>query len=106
MHIQRIEMQGFMCHEHMSLELPTSGVVVVTGHNGAGKSALVEAVAPLHVKTTPERAAELLRRHEPSFLLQEDRERSQSLRTHLIGFGTRLRPTLSHCSQFALWIVN
>lgn len=44
-HVRTIRTAAFMGHSEVDLELPDSGVVVVTGANGAGKSSLVEAVA-------------------------------------------------------------
>lgn len=43
--VRRIEMRGFMAHDDSTVQLPAAGLVVVTGHNGAGKSSLLEAVA-------------------------------------------------------------
>jgi len=43
--ISTIRMVNFMSHRATSIELPPSGVVVITGPNGAGKSSFVEAVA-------------------------------------------------------------
>lgn len=45
MNVHKIVMDRFMKHDQTSLELPERGVVLVTGENGAGKSALIEAVA-------------------------------------------------------------
>lgn len=39
-----IELTNFMSHDHSVVELPERGVVQVTGSNGAGKSAILEAV--------------------------------------------------------------
>jgi len=44
-HVRTIRTGSFMGHREIKLELPDSGVVVITGPNGAGKSTLVEAVA-------------------------------------------------------------
>jgi exonuclease SbcC len=43
--IRRVELRGFMSHDSTELELPETGVVVLLGDNGAGKSSLVEAVS-------------------------------------------------------------
>lgn len=43
--VRNISMEGFMSHHGTKVELPTSGLVLVTGPNGSGKSSLVEAVA-------------------------------------------------------------
>lgn len=43
--IQRIAVANFMARGTAELELPEVGVTVLTGHNGAGKSRFVEAVA-------------------------------------------------------------
>lgn len=45
MNVRRIEMNGFTSHAETVIDLPESGVVLVSGHNGSGKSSLVEAVA-------------------------------------------------------------
>lgn len=46
MNIRRIVMRGFMSHVGgTTLELPPTGLVVVTGQNGSGKSSMIEAVA-------------------------------------------------------------
>lgn len=39
-----IELKNFMSHKSSTVELPSTGLVVVVGPNGAGKSALVESV--------------------------------------------------------------
>lgn len=44
-HVRTIRTAAFMGHSEVDLELPDSGVVVITGPNGAGKSSIVEAVA-------------------------------------------------------------
>lgn len=44
MHVRAITMKNFMSHQKTRLELPPTGVVAVTGTNGAGKSSFVEAV--------------------------------------------------------------
>lgn len=43
--VKQIELGGFLCHERTELALPESGLIAITGENGSGKSALVEAVA-------------------------------------------------------------
>lgn len=45
MRIRSIAVRGFMGHDDAAVQLPDSGLVVVTGANGGGKSALMEAVA-------------------------------------------------------------
>lgn len=45
MHVRSLDMRRFMAHTRTHVELPPTGVVVVTGENGAGKSSLPEAVA-------------------------------------------------------------
>jgi DNA repair exonuclease SbcCD ATPase subunit len=45
MHIRQVTLRGFMLHEDATFKLPDSGVVVLTGPNGVGKSALIEGVA-------------------------------------------------------------
>jgi DNA repair exonuclease SbcCD ATPase subunit len=43
--IKRISMRFFMGHKCTDIDLPASGVVVVSGPNGAGKSSFIEAVS-------------------------------------------------------------
>jgi len=43
--VRSISLVEFMSHERTHLELPNTGIVLVTGENGSGKSALVEGVA-------------------------------------------------------------
>lgn len=43
--VQQLKLSSFMNHGTTTVTLPASGVVVVTGRNGSGKSALAEAVA-------------------------------------------------------------
>jgi len=45
MKVSRMELKGVLKHKDTSLNLPDSGVVLVTGSNGAGKSSFVEAVS-------------------------------------------------------------
>jgi exonuclease SbcC len=45
MHVRRIRLGNFMSHSKTEVDLPQSGVVLVTGNNGAGKSALMEGVS-------------------------------------------------------------
>lgn len=45
MHLKLVELHNFMSHRATTVELPSRGVVLVTGQNGAGKSALVEALS-------------------------------------------------------------
>jgi DNA repair exonuclease SbcCD ATPase subunit len=45
MHLKRAKLSNFTSHTDSTFELPDSGLVVVTGNNGAGKSSLTEAVA-------------------------------------------------------------
>lgn len=45
MNIRTIELTHFMTHDRTTLELPSRGVVAVTGENGAGKSGIVEGVS-------------------------------------------------------------
>jgi DNA repair exonuclease SbcCD ATPase subunit len=45
MRIRELRLIKFMAHEDTGLAFPPSGLVVVTGENGQGKSSLVEAVA-------------------------------------------------------------
>lgn len=44
MHIHRIRLKNVMAHGVLTVELGTSGIVVVTGPNGGGKSTIIEAV--------------------------------------------------------------
>ncbi len=45
MRITKIEMEGVFSHEDTIVELPDSGLVLVTGRNGSGKTSLIEAIA-------------------------------------------------------------
>lgn len=45
MKVGRVQAQNFMSHDNLDVTLPPTGVVLVTGLNGAGKSAIMEAVA-------------------------------------------------------------
>lgn len=45
MNVTDIGLQGFTSHQNTVLKLPKYGLVVVSGHNGSGKSSVVEAVA-------------------------------------------------------------
>lgn len=45
MHIQALHLVKFMGHDNTKLTFPAHGVVTLQGHNGAGKSALVEGVS-------------------------------------------------------------
>jgi DNA repair exonuclease SbcCD ATPase subunit len=45
MNVRRVELRGFTRHKETAIELPSRGVVLVTGDNGAGKSSLVEGVS-------------------------------------------------------------
>jgi exonuclease SbcC len=45
MRVNKLVLNRFMTHEKTDLNLPPSGLVVVTGPNGGGKSSLVEAIA-------------------------------------------------------------
>jgi len=41
----RLHLRNFMSHDDSIVELPATGVVLVTGPNGAGKSAITESIA-------------------------------------------------------------
>ena len=45
MHIETLDLIGFMVHDEIFVELPRTGAVLVTGTNGTGKSSFAEAVA-------------------------------------------------------------
>lgn len=45
MKIRKVTLQDFMSHQHSVFHLPPSGIVLLTGANGAGKSSLIEGVA-------------------------------------------------------------
>ena len=45
MRVSELHLQGFTKHKNTRLRLPEKGIVVITGHNGSGKSSVVEAVA-------------------------------------------------------------
>ena len=44
LHIKSLKLRNFMCHTHFDFQLPETGVVVIQGSNGAGKSAVIEAI--------------------------------------------------------------
>jgi DNA repair exonuclease SbcCD ATPase subunit len=43
--VQRLELNGILCHKDTTIELPQQGIVLVTGPNGSGKSSIIEAVS-------------------------------------------------------------
>ncbi len=45
MHVVQISLKNFMSHDDTTIKLPVGGLVLVTGNNGAGKSAFMEAVS-------------------------------------------------------------
>jgi DNA repair exonuclease SbcCD ATPase subunit len=45
--ISSLSLHNFMSHDDSRIDLPKTGLVLVTGPNGAGKSALMEAVPSL-----------------------------------------------------------
>lgn len=45
MHVEKVTLRNVLRHKDTTLELPSSGVVSLTGPNGHGKSSLVEAVS-------------------------------------------------------------
>jgi DNA repair exonuclease SbcCD ATPase subunit len=45
MNVETIEIENLMSHAGTIVELPDSGIVLVTGSNGSGKSTLIEAVS-------------------------------------------------------------
>lgn len=45
MRVNRIELENFVVHRGNTLDLPTQGIVLLTGENGEGKSLFVDAVA-------------------------------------------------------------
>ena len=45
MNVSRIVLRGFMAHANTVLSVPATGVVLVTGANGAGKSSVAECIA-------------------------------------------------------------
>lgn len=45
MHIDDIELTNFLSHDHSRLRLPKTGIVLISGTNGAGKSSFVEGVS-------------------------------------------------------------
>jgi len=45
MHVQQLKISDFMSHDASVINFPSSGIVVVTGENGAGKSSIIEATA-------------------------------------------------------------
>lgn len=44
-HINRIAARNFTCYKALKIDLPETGIVAITGENGAGKSSIVEIVA-------------------------------------------------------------
>lgn len=63
MQISKIRLRGVATHTDTELDLPETGVVLVTGNNGSGKSALIEAV-PLTLWGKTLRGAKLWRAEE------------------------------------------
>lgn len=45
MKVKSVKLKNFMAHDNSTLDLPDEGVVVITGHNGSGKSSFMEGVA-------------------------------------------------------------
>ncbi len=45
MHVEKVTLRNVLRHADTTLELPTAGVVALTGDNGHGKSSLIEAVS-------------------------------------------------------------
>jgi DNA repair exonuclease SbcCD ATPase subunit len=45
MHVRKVTLQNYMRHDNTVVELPSAGVVLVTGENGSGKSGIAEATA-------------------------------------------------------------
>lgn len=43
-HLRRLELSRFTVHASTAIDLPETGIVLVTGENGSGKSSLIEAV--------------------------------------------------------------
>lgn len=43
--IREVQMRDFMAHADTSIALPETGVVLITGENGSGKSSIIEAIA-------------------------------------------------------------
>ncbi len=46
-HITQITLQNFRCYDHVRLEQVENGLVVLCGHNGAGKTNILEAISLL-----------------------------------------------------------
>ena len=44
MHIQKVYLENFGPHAALFVDLPKNGLFLVTGHNGSGKSTVIEAV--------------------------------------------------------------
>lgn len=44
MKVKSIKLENFMSHDSFSVDLPETGIVVITGANGKGKSSLIEAI--------------------------------------------------------------
>ena len=45
MRVSRIRLEGFGPHDSLDVTLPETGLVLITGHNGAGKSTMIEAAS-------------------------------------------------------------
>lgn len=45
LHIRKLKLANLATHKSTNLDLPSKGLVAITGHNGAGKSVLLEAVS-------------------------------------------------------------
>lgn len=45
MHVRKVQLKNFMSYEEASVEFPETGIVLITGANGEGKSAIVDAVS-------------------------------------------------------------
>ena len=78
MRILKIEADGFGVYSHMSLSFPETGLVVVSGENGAGKSTIVEIIAACLWKETI-REAQLWSKNDA--LLRVDTDCVKAVRT-------------------------
>lgn len=45
MHVRELELAGFMSHTNTTLSFPRKGIVLISGENGQGKSAIAEGLA-------------------------------------------------------------
>ncbi len=83
MRIKRIELENFTVHKHTELELAPSGINLITGENGSGKSSIVQAIfVSLFGKALYYRKIEeLVRMGEKDFSITLEIEGNDAIRT-------------------------